>query len=208
MANTDEILSIYQITDDEIQEFRQNDIGLNGIDIARVSYLLSAQLASARKYRIFSTFSVTDIIQRLEGRYPPSSMIKNPEQFKHPPLKGLWKAHFFDAIFMLQNLNNETGSGIPNSKRFQAICQLVAKKVRESNGQLSWQMQLAHELTVGAYERRARNKRITGEWLIFSKKEQANFYLAISNHTHGEQDYKLYNYLVDYCKEEYPFIFE
>ncbi|ADO00802.1 hypothetical protein Gbem_4102 [Citrifermentans bemidjiense Bem] len=107
----DKILELYCITEEDVIDFREHSFGLNGISIAQVGWLLSAQLACAKKFRTLNTFAVTDVIQRLEGRNPWRSATKAPEQFKHEPLKGLWKAHFVDARYIYRNIINHGAWG-------------------------------------------------------------------------------------------------
>jgi len=55
----------YCITEEDVINFRERSVGLNGIPLAHVSWFLSAQLACAKKFRTLNTFAVTDVIQRL-----------------------------------------------------------------------------------------------------------------------------------------------
>jgi len=120
------IMTGFGISDDDIDAFTASNVGLYGIDTSRLSRLLLAQLASARKHRTISTFSVTDVIQQLEGRSPFPSMTAKPRQFKGDGLRGLWKVHFFDARFLVRNILNEWSMFSSKSEKFEKLCARVA----------------------------------------------------------------------------------
>ncbi len=47
--------------------------------------------------------------------------------------------------------------------------------------------EIAHAMTIAAYEQRARDHRITGQWIIFEQEPSGNYYLTLSTHD-GETD--------------------
>jgi len=202
------ILSEFDLTEEEVAYSREEHVGLNGIDIQRVSWFLSAQLAFVGKSKLFSSFAVTGVIQRLEGRGRGTS-VKAPEQFRHYPLKGFWKAHFFDARFTVRNLINEWGLEHENSPNFYELCNKVTMNEEECPSPLGWQGRLAHELVFGGFEARAKRHRITGEWLIFAEHAAEKYYLCIATHSGGrEGDKKIYDLIVSTCGNEFPYLFK
>jgi len=42
--------------------------------------------------------------------------------------------------------------------------------------------EIAHAMTIAAYEQRARDHRITGQWIIFEQEPSGNYYLTLSTH--------------------------
>lgn len=47
--------------------------------------------------------------------------------------------------------------------------------------------QITHEMVIGAYERRARDRRITGEFIVYEPQpDGSNYYLTLGSH--GEYD--------------------
>ena len=75
----------------------------------------------------------------------------------------------------------------------------------------AWQKALAHEFTVGAFEKRAGDKEMTGDWVIFAKHEGKNYYLGVSPHTEkntAHDDDALYRQLENGSAAEFPFLFE
>lgn len=197
------------ISEEDITHFRDNNPGLCGVDMARVSKLLVAQLSSASKHRIFNSFAVTDVLQRLEGVGRANSCVKGEELFKHLPLKGFWKTHFFDARFLLKNLINHWGIEFEKSPRFDALCSQVDADEERNPSPHEWHGRLAHEFTVGGYEARAKQKRVTGEWIIFAKHNSANYYLCVAEHSKSKDaDVALYTLLKTYCSFDFPFLFD
>lgn len=203
-----ELLDSLQISDDDVAFFRDNNPGFFGFDTSRVSSLLVAQLASISKNRIFNSFSVTDVIQRLEG-IGRNGCVKYEEPFKHLPLKGFWKGHFFDARFLMKNLVNHWGLEFEESTKFDELCIRVVAEEEKSPSTYGWQGRLAHEFTMCGYEKRASKRKLTGEWIIFAKYENKNYYLCLSKHsTSREEDEKIYALIKVYCVHEFPFLFE
>lgn len=194
----------FDVTADEVSHFRENHSGFCHVDISRVSQFLIIQLASICKHRIYNTFSITDVIQELEGVGRGCKQRVN--QFKHPPLKGLWKAHFFDARFIARNISNHWGLEYENSQKFTVLFNRVTAEEEIQPTRLGWQGRLAHEMTVGAYEERSRTNNRTGEWVIFSKHNGKNYYLFISRHTSKEENHSVHDFFKTLCEHEFPFL--
>jgi hypothetical protein len=205
-----DILRQFCLTEEEVCNFREVDVGLAGIDITHVSWFLSAQLAYLRKSKEFSSFSVTDVIQRLEGREKGSST-KSPQQFKHYPMKGFWKAHFVDARFIVRNLVNEWGLEFNTSPKFEELCRKADEEEAQCPGPLGWQGRLAHEFVIEGYMQRVKKRKLTGEWLIFAelKLNAVRYYLGITTHSNNSiDDQRIYDCIFSACGNEYPFLFD
>lgn len=125
MSLYSELLDCLCVSEEDIALFRNDNPGFCGVDSSRVSSLLFAQLSSISKHRTFDSFSVTDVIQQLEG-VGRNGCVRCEEPFKHLPLKGFWKAHFFDARFLMKNLVNHWGLEYESSPKFDALCSRVA----------------------------------------------------------------------------------
>lgn len=197
----------FNVSEEEVSQFKDCHIGFCHVDMSRVSQLLVIQLASISKHRIYNSFSITDVIQELEGF--GRGCKQRAEQFKHLPLKGFWKAHFHDAKFIPKNIINHWGLEFESSPKLQAFCARVAYDEDKSPSRLGWQGRLAHELTIGAYHERTRKKGLaglTGEWIIFAKHNELNYYLCISRHTSGKGDQDVFNFLKLLREHEYSFL--
>lgn len=202
------ILAGFCVSEHDIQSFTESNAGLAGIDTSRLSKFLLVQLTSAWKHRTINTFAITDIIQQLEGRGPNRSSTAKPRPFKHEPLRGLWKVHFFDPRFLMRNISNQWGLSSSKSDKFDKLCARVASEENENPTAVGWQGRLAHELVIEGYQDRAAKRKLTGEWLIFGVHEQENFYLALCAHSDGaEQDGDIYNALLSLCGDEFPGVF-
>lgn len=207
MTSNSALLNGLCINENDVSEFQNDNPGLCGIDTSRMSGLLMAQLASIKKHRCLDTFSVTDVIQELEGAGRGSSVRQDP--FKHPPLHGFWKAHFFDASFLLRNLISHWGLAYENSPKFTDLCSEVAADEEANPTPHGWQGRLAHRLTVDALEERSSQRKLTGEWIVYGKHNNQNYYLCIARHTkNADEDRSLYMTLEHYCASTFPFLFD
>lgn len=200
-------LDVYEgfgVTEEEVASFSFNHCGFCGVDMNRVSALMMIQLASIGKYRVYDTFSITDVLQELEGVGRNQKV--RVAQFKHEPLKGLWKAHFFDARFLARNLINYSGLKFENNPKMAILLEKAQAEESESPSLYGWQGRLADALTVKAYEEMASKGKLTGEWIIFSKYQGLNYYLGISRHTSREEDENVSHFIDKLCKHEFPFL--
>jgi hypothetical protein len=201
------LLDFLYITEEDVASFRDDNPGFCGFDSSRVSRLLIAQLTWASRHRIFNSFSVTDVIQQLEG-VGRNGCAQHEISFKHLPLKGFRKAHFFDARFLVKNLVNHWGLEFEDSSKFDTLCAKVSADEDKKPSAHGWQGRLASEFTIGGYKEKARQKKLTGEWVIFSKQDDLNYYLCIAKHSSTkEEDEKIYALIKAVCAHEYPFLF-
>lgn len=207
MNNLSLLLEAFDVSESELEDFRENDIGLFRLDKKRVSTLLMVQLASARKSRSFDTFSVTDVIGFLEG-LRLTKIVKDPEKFKYPPLDCFWKVHFTGPVFLERNLANELGIFNRKNKKLRLLCERVIEQEKRDPSPDGWQGRLAHTLTIEAYEARAARKEMTGEWIIFGRHKDQNYYLCIAQHSSSkETDQEIFDAIKRNCEQEFPFLF-
>ena len=197
-----------QIDEQQLIEFVETNVGFFGLDLTRISTLLKVQLFIAWTNRYFNVYAVTDVIKHLE-RVGRGTITREPTPYKNKPLDGLWHVHFFDANFMMENLINEWELRKQNSKKFQEMCMKVAKQEEVSPTAHGWQGRLTHEVVVRGFENKAKNKNLTGEWLIFGKHEGQNYYLGIFKHSRDKKgDNEIFKELKKWCDIEFPFLFE
>lgn len=197
----------FNVSKDDVNYFKDNHPSFCNLDLSRISQFLLIQLASISKHRIYNSFSITHVIQELEG--VGRGCEQRVEQFKYLPLKGLWKAHFHDASFILKNISNHWGLEFQNSPKLHALFAQVTHDERNSPSRLGLAGRLAHEMTIGTYQERTRKKGLaglTGEWIIFAKHNELNYYLCVSRHASGQEDQDLFEFLKLLSKNEYPFL--
>jgi hypothetical protein len=199
MFDTD-VFEGFGLSEDEVSDFKKNHTGFCRIDMNRISGLLLIQLTAISKYRIYNSFSVTDVIQELEGVGRGCKPRFN--KFRHPPMNKFFKAHFFDARFLARNLINHWGLEFSNSPKLGNLLTRL-----EQTSENNWQGKVAHEMVLGGYEERARKSKLTGEWIIFAKHNGLNYYLCICQHSKSPQDDgQIYGFLKQLCAREYPFL--
>lgn len=196
------------ITEEDVALFKNSNVGLYRVDCTRLSNLLLAQLTSVSKHRTFNHFFVTDVIRNLERGGRRGNCTRGEEPFEYLPLKGLWKVHFFDARFLAQNLRNHWGLAYEDSPKFGELCSHVIQEEEQSPTVHGWPGRLAHEFIIGGCEQRAKKKQLTGEWLVFAKHENLNYYLCVTQHSSTKEgDEAIYALLKEYCENQYPFLF-
>jgi hypothetical protein len=69
---------------------------------------------------------------------------------------------------------------------------------------------LVHRLNVDGLEERALAQRLTGDWIIFAKRDGENYYLDLATHEEAEgpaNSERLMQKLQAGCQSEFPFLF-
>ncbi|NHB93846.1 hypothetical protein [Photorhabdus cinerea] len=98
------------------------------------------------------------------------------------------KAHFTDARFIFKNIKNKWGS----DKYMGKIINKAFHNNKSGYVDDDFINYLAYQLTIGAYDKRIKNKAITGEWIVFQKYQGKNYYLTLGSHSEGgENIYKI-----------------
>jgi hypothetical protein len=129
-----------------------------------------------------------------------SSTGTKPESpFKHEPLRGLWKKHYFSAHFVGKNIQNH----FSGSKLDRFIREVLDP---EKSPVVTREMieEFAHRFANEPLERRAEAQKLTGEWIIFAKHGGQNYYLCLA--THNSKDQATYDRITTVCFREFPFL--
>lgn len=168
------------------------------------SMLFLLQLRQLRNRGTVDTHEVADAILTLEGR-GRSPGTRPADQYRCSPLKRLWKKHFFDARFMAKNLGNFWGLE-HGGKRLERM--LDEEFVAEESGYFTEELakRISHRLVEDAFSTRAADGRLTGEWIVFAKHEDHRFYLTLASH--AETDDAIHKRILEWCRPEFPFLFE
>lgn len=146
----------------------------------RCAHGFLAELSVKSAGRLIDVYAIYDEIGKLEGADIRPSMTKRPRQMRGV-LRGLWHKHYFEPRFILRNLMNETEEMVKDGRWEEMFTPHYGKYVHEFIDQVSYQ------IVVGAYERRARDQRITGEFFVYERlPDGSNYYLTLG--THGEWD--------------------
>jgi len=139
-----------------------------------------AELTINTANRQLHIHAVYDEIGKLEGTDTIPSMTKKPRQMRSP-LRGLWHKHYFQPNFIIRNLIDETDQMYKDGRWESMFAPHYGKYLDEFWGQIS------HELVVGCFERRARSRKITGEFIVYERQaDGSNYYLTLGKH--GEWD--------------------
>lgn len=203
-------VNVYQrfcVTPEEVAHFTENDIGFYGVDVSRISQFLKIQITAFGKHGPYCSANLTGVIQGLEGvegHNPPKT-----DFFRHAPLKGLWKAHFFDPMFMVKNLFNHWEINSGKSKKFDRLVQQVQQEESLHPSKVGWQGRLADAFFVDGLNARSQEPEgLTGEWIIYAKHQGQNYYLCASKHTtpNSEQERQLHVFISTVLKEEFPHV--
>ena len=173
----------------ELNEFAHWS-GLHRAAPDRVSTLLKLELYLHHKVEGVTDITprIADQIDILEGRRPARGM-KGPDQFKHLPLRGLWKAHYLrharEAVPI--NILHEVRR---KGNRADAYLAEVIENRPEDRVGTDFTLEEVEKL-IGDYaakvgelfESRQERGALTGEWLVFAKHEGQNYYLALGVHS-------------------------
>lgn len=190
----------YLRTRDQLLEYANNGLVFYGIDLSRVSTKLISQIYEFELARAFNIHGIGDELKMLED-----GTSKKVGVFKHLPLKGLYKAHFFDARFIKGNLDAHFGFSRGGNKRLDQVIQ-EALDGNKSGYDDEFCAYLAHNLPIGAIEARAQKGKLSGEWIIFQRYNDKNYYLLLASHSDGDENiYKKVRAVYD---TDFPFLRE
>lgn len=113
------------------------------------------------------------------------------------------KHYLADGLSSLAlNLKNEfQRSGLPLLKQRIAEAQASGEERYFTVEDANW---IAHEASVGPYERRNERRALTGEWIVYAVHEGKNYYLCLGRHDGA--DVELRRQIEAVCCEEFPFL--
>jgi hypothetical protein len=126
----------------------------------------------------------------------PENGVKRATQFRLAPLKGLWHKHYFSAHFLAANILLGLGKdGMKNLARevFDQSEPLITEKmIRE----------MSHRVANEPIEKRYDEGKLTGEWMIYAKHSDQNYYLALNTHDAGDQF--VFDRIFEHCPKNFP----
>jgi hypothetical protein len=182
----------HDIQSETIAYVRENfDLHLRS---GRYSTGVIGELADMLESRSGSVFAIFDEIAVLEGcPAERPSLTKPPTMFVRPPLAGLWHKHYHQASFLPQNILNHW-----RANDFAAHAGKAVDKAAVPRDKLMGA--LIHEFVLGGYRERSYAHRLTGEWIIYARRDQVNTYLTLG--THGD-DTAIHERVLA-CASEFP----
>lgn len=143
-------------------------------------------------------YVVTEIKQLEHGS---KSRTKAAEEFKHPPLKGLWHKHFLAAQFLPANIKIEHGK-----KGGEKIITRKNLSMRAGNDVGALSGEVSHEVVISAVEQYSARRALTAEWIVFAKHDGKNYYLRTCNHSNANSDQLLYDEIEMLSFRQFPFL--
>ena len=188
---------------EDLVAWANESVAFIGLDLTRLSTVLLAQLHSSEINRVFDTKDLTHPIKVMEG-LASSDPTPPPDQFLHPPLTGLYKKHFTSPRFIVKNLLNFLRSK-EGDRHFNAVWD-EASKVSESNIiNETFTKYLSHHMVVDPIEIKSGSNRLTGEWVVFHRHHDLNYYLTLA--FHGETNEQIHKKVVLACEfDRLPFV--
>ena len=108
-----------------------------------------------------------------------------------------------DAGFILKNIGNHMGYGQKKTPRLDKIIKEAFERNTSGYADDEFINYIAHHTTIGAYEERTK-KTLTGEWIVFQKHNEQNYYLTLAAHNEGDQN--IYSRVKDVYEFDYPFL--
>jgi hypothetical protein len=187
---------------DELETFIKV-LRLDEIAPGRFSSLLVLCLFGGFKAGTLDPHRAVLEIQALEMSQP--SVYKDPVQNKRPPLAGLWHKHYGQLGL------GPLAKNIQNALAKYKIPYLV-EKVRQAQASgeerfftVDDAAAIANDAVHGNYTRREEANGLTGEWIIFARHEQKNYYLSLA--THDSSTHAHIRQQIDaLCVREFPFL--
>lgn len=165
------------------------------LTIGRCSALLADDLAQHMLGRTLNVFCIYDEIGTLEGEpWTHSQSTKPASMFTRPVLRGLWHKHYTAPAFVMRNLINHWTQA--RTEALAAEIEARIEVVPDRKCDL-----LAHRLVVDGYSERHEARQMTGEWIVFAKRDAGNVYLTLASHS--EADEKIRE-RVDRAAAEFP----
>ncbi|SDC22610.1 hypothetical protein [Paraburkholderia lycopersici] len=187
---------------DDVEAFIQRT-GLDTIAPGRFSALLLLNLFAASMAGVMEPSCVVREIKALEGG--KNSGFKPGRPLNHLPLKGLWHKHY--QVMSLPSLakNIKRGMDIHGMPLFEQRMKEAQAAGEVRYVQVEDVAALASDVVHGNYMRLHDENRLAGEWLIYARHEDQNYYLTICTHdkaTHAT----VRQQIEDVCGMEFPFV--
>jgi hypothetical protein len=192
------------LTPDEIRTIKEEAVG--GQSYAeRVSLAFALHLLLNRESRD-DYHCILDELNFLEGLVP-ATHTKPQGKFVRGAINFLFHKHYSSPRHSPRNLLDQL-SFRSNDTNGQDYVETTIAKIANEHGEHPdiWPGILAYELTIGGYQDHA-GRGLTGEWIVFGKHEENNYYLGLATHKEGRSPKCLLNRLQQNCGAEYPFIF-
>jgi len=186
------------ITQEQLTEYAES-IGLFPFALGRISWFFILNVYLLERFDSIEPRLIVKEIKDLENDVPLLHGTKPPSQFQNEPLKGLWHKHFFSGQFVGKNMVNEWGGG-----RIRKLVETIFDPGKSPVVTREMVCKLAYGLTHEMIEKREQDGRLTGEWIVYAKQEDENYYLCIACHDWGDE--YIYGQIKSFCFPQFPFL--
>jgi hypothetical protein len=181
-----------------------NLFGLERLVPGRYSRLLLLSLYGGLKAGTVDPNQVVYEIAALEG-LGPASKTKPSIQNKYPPLKGLWHKHYREPGISSLGMNVKKGLGRYGIPFFEQKMREAEEAGEVRAVPLEDVEAIVSDLVIGNLQRLATDQVMTGEWLIYARHEDKNYYLCSGTH-HKDTHPHLRQLIDSVCCEDFPFL--
>lgn len=161
----------------------------------RVSDLFLFEMSVLNYADGISPFEIMATVQNLE-KGKKSNGVKASSKFRKPPLKGLWYQHYFVANFLAHNVLKD----FENGKMKSLIERILRSSPSATRDELA--EKIARVTANRPIEQRAREGKLTGEWVVFAKNNGQNYYLSLCRHDEG--DAVIFDKITEHCRANFP----
>ncbi|WP_035681476.1 hypothetical protein [Bradyrhizobium liaoningense] len=159
----------------------------------RYSSTFMRQLAEMMEQRSGHVFLIYNEIASLEGADHARPTGTKDAQPLAGVLRGLMHKHYFQPGSILKNIQN-----FMSSRRCEALIKKVQTRVDVPDEQkINY---LLHTASISGLERRSQSRKLTGEWIVYKRHDNANYYLTLGSH--ANTDVILERVLA--CRSEFP----
>lgn len=126
-------------------------------------------------------------------------MTKRPTRFRKLPLRGLWHCHFFAARFMASNMLAALEGDVLMRIAMDEYADLLESGQQPSEERIE---KFAARVREETLDKRAKESRLTGEWIVCLPRGGENHYLTITTHDAG--DAATFEEIVRLCTVNFP----
>lgn len=126
-----------------------------------------------------NVFRIIEEVAAMEGGGTHPSSTKPAAMFTGKHLLGYWHKHHTQAAYMAENLRLEM-------HRDDTVERVWARH----EGQVITQAmlnELTHAIVHENYARRSQDARLTGEWIVYSRTGNRNYYITLARHDEGDE---------------------
>jgi hypothetical protein len=166
-----------------------------------ISFLLD--LFFSFKNSLLNPSAVIHEINFLEGK-ELESRAKVASLFQKNPLKGLWHKHYYDGNItaLANNVKNALNEhSLPYFEKMVSDAKQIGEERFVSLEDIP---HIVNDAISGNLERRRKDGKITGEWVVYACHEGINYYLCLAKHNDGDE--KIRMKIESTCVLEFPFL--